>query len=185
MIDDIMIDWNQVLSIVTVIATVVLTLVAYRSFKEVKRQADLMEKQSSLMHENMEYDRLMRRYDRLNKEIAELIGPLFSKKDNFLIFDSAGEYGSNTQYAIEYQMFWDNIREKIYLANKDLNSGLQNYFLAIEKYKNSGYNQHAEHSNEAKDEFKAEADRMIQQIEASYKNLQEKIRKVELELKIQ
>jgi hypothetical protein len=108
-------------------ATVVLAIVAYKSFKETQNQA-------SLMHENIEYDRLAKRYDRLNKEITELVGPLFSKKDSYVIFGSAGNYGSfssgsESPHEKEYQAFWDSVRKNIYLADRDLSSELQNYFL--------------------------------------------------------
>ena len=181
-----MIDWNQVLSIVTVIATVVLAVVAYSSFKEVKRQADVMEKQSGLMRENMEYDRLTRKYDKLNKEIDELVGPLYSKEDDYLVFESAGVL-SNSEGIEKYKIFWKNIKEKMYLADKVLALELQNYFLAIENYKNSGssdaYGKHF--SDEAKNEFIAEKDKLIRQIGISYERLQKEINETELKLEIQ
>lgn len=182
LINGLMLDWNQVLSIVTVIATVALAVFAYTSFKETKYQA-------SLMRENMDYDRLTKRYDRLNKEIAELVGPLISQKDRYVIFESAGEFNSaahglETPYDKEYRAFWNNIRKNIYLADKDLSIELQNYFLAIEKFKNSNQGLYGK-SQEVKDEFIMEKKKLIQQIEISYKRLQREISDVETKLKIQ
>jgi uncharacterized protein YoxC len=150
------IDWNQVSSVITAIATVGLAIYAYKSFKGVKdqmdliykqsadmkrqadsmeiqstliesqsnamvkqadimdgqtnfvrdqssaiqsqantmleqatamkSQADAMEKQSSLMLENMEYDHLTKKYERINKEIALLVGKLYGRRKDLFIF---------------------------------------------------------------------------------------------------
>jgi hypothetical protein len=151
-----------------------------------KSQAETMEKQSRLMIENIEHDRLIRKYERLNKEITELVAPLLSKKDEYLIFGSAGDYGSSNLDANEkHKVFWDNVKEKMYLADNALASELHNYFLAMETFKNSGYtNAYAERSEDAKNAFKAEKDKLIRQIEISYADLLQNLHRTETELKI-
>jgi|WetSurSiteA1Bulk_404760.scaffolds.fasta_scaffold815872_1 hypothetical protein len=49
----------------------------------------------------------------------------------------------------------------------------------------SSVNVYGEHSEEAKSEFRAEKDKLIQQIEISYKRLQREIYDTESKLKIQ
>lgn len=193
------VDWIPVSSVITAIATVMLAIYAYRSFEGIKeqmkllnkqavamtKQADTLENQSTLMRESMEYDRLIRKYERLNKEFAELLGPLISKKDDYLVFESAGDYGSDNPYKEKHKIFWDTIKEKMYLADKALDFELQNYFLAMKKYKESGFiDGYGKRPDEAKNEFMAEKDKLIQQIELSWKKLQEELRNTELELKI-
>ncbi len=130
-------------------------------------------------------DQLARKYERLNREIKELLEPLISKKDDYLVFESAGDYGSNSPYGKEHKIFWENIKGKMYLADKALYSELQNYLSAMEKYKKSGYvDAYMGRSDEAKDEFRAEKDKLIRQIELSFENLKEEMRETEMKLKI-
>jgi hypothetical protein len=51
-----------------------------------KRQADAMEGQSNLMLENMEYNRLSKRHERLNKEMTLLVGPLYARRKEKIYF---------------------------------------------------------------------------------------------------
>jgi hypothetical protein len=146
-----------------------------------KRQADAMDGQSSLMHENMEYDQLVRKYERLNRTMNGLVAPLFSKKDDDVIFIT----GVDTYPARkEYTEFWEYIKKNIYLADKDLYSELDNYFLAVKMYKNSGTNVYGSHPQDASNLFMAEKDKIIKQIELSHNDLKEEMRQTELELKI-
>ncbi len=51
-----------------------------------KGQSDAMRLQSGLMIENMNYDRLIRNYERINREMSLLIAPLYSRRKDPHIF---------------------------------------------------------------------------------------------------
>lgn len=192
-------DWISVSSVITATATVALAIYAYKSFRCVreqmdllnkqsltmKRQADIMDEQSGLMQQTLEYERLTRKHERLNTKIRELLGPLIAKKGDYLVFESAGDYGSGSPYSKEHKIFWENIKEKMYLADDDLYGKLQNYFSAMEKYKGSGFvDGYGTRPDEAKEHLINEKEILIQQIELSYKKLQDEIHETELELKM-
>lgn len=87
-------------AIITAIATSVLAYYNRETLKSIESQVDLireqasamkdqvgaMEKQSSLMLENMEYDRVIKKYERVNMEMAQLVGPLFARRRDPNIF---------------------------------------------------------------------------------------------------
>jgi uncharacterized protein YoxC len=80
-------------AILTAVATIALAYYNRETLKRVESQVDLireqgsamkdqvdvMEKQSSLMLENIEHDRLVKKYDRANREMTQLVGPLFAR----------------------------------------------------------------------------------------------------------
>jgi hypothetical protein len=136
------------------------------------RQAKTMEGQSNLMRANIEYDQLVRKYERLNRAMNKLVGPLFSKKDDYVIFIS----GMNiSPVPKEYKDFWEYITKNIYLADKDLYSELHSYFMAVKMYIKSGTDGYGRHPQEATDLFIAEKDKLLKRIELSYKNLKEEM----------
>lgn len=104
-----------------------------------KRQADAMEGQSSLMLENIKYDRLVKRYERVNREMARLVGPLFARRKDPNIFSlklrsrriivspTSRVPDPNPDAEIyDFVSFWDSIDQNMYLNNS---SKLQEAFM--------------------------------------------------------
>jgi hypothetical protein len=117
-------------------------------------QADAMERQSSLMLENMEYDRLVKRYERVNREMTQLVAPLFARRNDSNIFSL--KYKRSSRISIsptsrvpdpspnaliyDFVSFWDSIEQNMYL-NRSYNFqfvwhnysiNLVDYFIALE-----------------------------------------------------
>ena len=94
-----------------------------------KSQSDSMEMQSNLMLENMEYDRLVKKYERVNREMVKLVGPLFERRNDNNIFSlkykrSARIITSPTSrvpdpspnpFIYDFVSFWDSIEQNMYL----------------------------------------------------------------------
>ena len=158
-----MADWNQAATIITAIGTAGLALFAFFSFKglkeqmdllnkqavSMKRQADAMEGQSSLMFENMEYDRLAKKYDRVNKEISFLIGPLYARRRDANIFSlkykRSGRISLSPTSRVpnpdpdaliyDFVSFWDSIEQNMYLnRSSEFQFVFRNYFLNLTDY---------------------------------------------------
>ncbi|MCX6678781.1 MAG: hypothetical protein NTX42_00235 [Methanothrix sp.] len=213
------IDWNQVSSTITAIATVGLAIYAYKSFKgvkdqmdlvykqsvDMKRQADAMEiqskfirnqsdamakqadimdsqtdfvrdqsfaiqnqaktmleqaeamksqsdsmkKQSNLMLENMEYDRLVKKYERVNREMVKLVGPLFERKNDINIFSL--KYKRSVRIVVsptsrvpdpspntliyDFVSFWDSIEQNMYLnRSSEFQTVFSSYSVYVRDY---------------------------------------------------
>ena len=99
-----------------------------------------METQSKIMLENAEYDRLSRRLERLNKEMALLVGPLYVRRNETGIFkmvDRSERYSYHVKDVLnamhyDYITFWEAIDLHLYLnQSSELRRALNNYSQAI------------------------------------------------------
>lgn len=114
-----------------------------------KRQADAMESQSSLMIENMAYDLLVKKYERANREMAKLVGPLYARRKDQNIFSlkykrSGRIYSSPTAsvrdprpdaFIYDFVSFWDSVEENMYLNRSDeFQFIFHNYLINITDY---------------------------------------------------
>jgi len=131
--------------------------------------------QSKVMKLQMEHSLLARKYEKLAKEMAYLVGPLYAARDSYTIMRSGGNYPENSRYLSEHCSFWNDIKKNMYLAKPDLLLSLYDYFSAMDVYKKSSVNQYVEHSQEAITAFNIKTDTLIQQIDISYKSLLDEI----------
>jgi hypothetical protein len=107
-----------------------------------KRQADAMDGQSRLMLENMEYDRLVKKYERVNKEMTKLIAPLYARRNETNLFwlQNLTEKFSGTGYDHDrehfyYVDFWESIEQNMYLnRSADFQLAFHNYLINIIDY---------------------------------------------------
>jgi hypothetical protein len=81
-----------------------------------------------------------KKYDRLIKEMDELVGPLFSKMDDHTApyFQMVHHSSEASQRIQEMYAFWRNIKVKIYLAPEDLRMSLNIYLDARQKFRMVG-----------------------------------------------
>jgi len=112
-----------------------------------KSQSDSMKKQSNLIIENMEYDRLVKKYERVNREMSLLIGPLYSRRNDVNIFSLKHKRSlrivlsptsrvpdpSPDPLIYDFVSFWDSIEQNMYLnTSSKFESTYRNYSLSKE-----------------------------------------------------
>lgn len=159
--------------------TFVLIAVTWRYVVEVRRQSTTMAGQAGIMSQQMNRDRLTRKYEKLTKEMTLLVGPLYAVRDDYLI--KTGGYSSDSPYYREHRSFWGDIEKNMYLAQWDLLPKLMDYFSAMNIYKYSPTELYGK-TESARSAFDAKKDDLIQQIDVSYRNLLDEIRETEKEL---
>ena len=153
-------------------STFVLIAITWKYVGEVRRQA-------SIMSQQMNRDRLVRKYEKLTKEMTLLVGPLYAISDDYLI--KTGGYNESSPSYKEHRSFWGDIRRNMYLAQRDLLPKLEDYFSAMNIYKYSPSGFHGK-TESASSTFDAKKEDLIQQIDISYRNLLDEIRETEREL---
>lgn len=163
-----------------------------------KRQADAMEGQSSLMLENMEYDRLVKKYERVNREMSLLIGPLYSRRNDPNIFSLKKRSGrislaptsrvpnpSPNALIYDFVSFWDLIEQNMYLNRSyefqfifhNYSVNITDYFQAVES------NADAERKKDLEDLFqKTRKPEFIKEIEKRYSELSNELMDSESEI---
>lgn len=229
-------DWNQVSSAITAVATVGLAYYAYRSFKgvkdqmnlinkqsaDMKRQADAiesqsnfvhdqsiamqdqaatmksqsdsMEKQSNLMLENMEYDRLVKKYERVSGEMVKLVGPLYARRKDANIFSLNKRSGrifvsptarvpdpNPNALIYDFVSFWDSIDQNMYLNRSRLFlDSFNNYNANINAY----FESHENEKENLRNMFNERKETFSRDIERRYAELGKELNEIEEELKI-
>lgn len=120
---------NNYSNLLTAVSTIILAGVTLIYVRIVKKQA-------TVMYNNLEYQMLM-------KEMDYLIGPLFSKKTDKILFgDSSLSYrpqrnNADTSWNWKvYYEFWDSIKTHMYLSTPEVVSALDDYFTARQNYWN-------------------------------------------------
>lgn len=156
------------------ISTIGLIVVTAIYTAQVKRQSEAMMQQAG-------YDLLARKHERLVQEMTLLVSKLYSKKDSYSILKSGG-YNDKSEYFEGHYSFWEDIKRNMYLAQPDLRLKLDEFFIAENTYRSSPVNEYVEHTEDAIKTFHDVADGLIQQINISYRNLNDEIKKSEKEL---
>lgn len=111
-------DYKSSIDLILVAA---LVLVTYRYAREVKRQADLMSKNTNIMITKMNLDRC-------NEEMHKLVGPLYTYRDDSVRFANIPFTAPETgEHVPEHHNFWNKIRPYIYLGSDELRSALEKY----------------------------------------------------------
>jgi len=164
-----------------------------------KNQADAMESQSSLMLDNMEYDRLVKKYERVNREMTQLVAPLFARRKDANIFSlkykrSGRIFVSPTSRVpdpspdaliYDFVSFWDSIEQNMYLNRShefqffwhNYSINLIDYFEALE----SGAD--AERKKDLEELFhRTRKPDFIKEIEKRYLELSNELQSIESEL---
>jgi hypothetical protein len=153
-------------------STFVLIAITWKYVSEVGHQA-------SIMSQQMNRDRLVKKYEKLTKEMTLLVGPLYAIRDDYLI--KTGGLGESSPSYKEHRSFWGDIRRNMYLARRDLLPKLEDYFSAMHTYKYSPSGLYGK-TESASGIFDAKTKDLIQQIDISYRNLLDAIRETEKEL---
>jgi tetratricopeptide (TPR) repeat protein len=129
---------------------------------------------------------LTRKYDRLNKEMDGLIGPLFSKIDDhtapfFAMVYHSQEAAPRIQ---EIYAFWRDIKMNAYLAPSDLRESLNNYLEARQQFRMARLSRDlpAEQLTAAKATFDQTIDDLKPKIKDRYEELIRRLEECEKEL---
>lgn len=157
-----------------------------------KKQADAMEKQSNLMFDNIKYDHLTKNYDRVNKEMTQLIAPLYSRRKESDLFQrrkltekfegaGANKYKEDHIY---YVNFWESIEQNMYL-NRSPEFGLiyHNYMINIIDYYEANDKGDDKRKKDIENEFnRIRRPEFIKEIEKRYLELSKVLSEIEKEL---
>lgn len=106
---------------ITAIATIILATVTIYYAKIVRDQA-------IIMSDNIEQDLLIRKHDRLVKEMEFLVAPLYSKIVPDLMEHWVYVKGVPYIEQQKYRSFWTSIHSNIYLGSSYLKDALKVYF---------------------------------------------------------
>jgi hypothetical protein len=160
-----------------------------------KKQAEILEKQSNIMLENIEYDRLIKKYERVNREMTQLIARLYSRRSDASLFQlqkhnekfKAAGYNQFNEQHFYFVDFWESIEQNMYLnRSSDFQFDYHNYMVTIDGYFDA--NDRGE-SNDTKKKiedifYKSNKPNFIRAIEKRYTELSDELKEIESELKI-
>ena len=161
-----------------------------------KGQAEAMQKQLDIMLDNMEYDRLIKKYERVNKEMTLFIGLLYGRRNDPSIFSlrklrpkvithSRGTVLNQENY--DFVSFWDSVEQNMFLnRSSEMKSALEKYKSNIWDYfELEGKPQNVERQTMLKNEFDVvNKPRLIEQIELRYNALIDELTEIEEKSKI-
>lgn len=161
---------------------------------DTRKQAEIMEIQSNLMHQNMEYDRLLKQHERLIKEITLFLGPLFARRNDSSVFKLERRSqtilvfarGTIDQERYYYNTFWNDVDQNIYLNQSDiLRNALNKYNATIDAYFEANQQNKPDDAKKLEDEFNNSIKPdFIRTISKRHSELDDKLKKIEKELKI-
>lgn len=158
-----------------------------------KGQSDAMMLQSRLMIENMNYDRFIRNYERVSREMSILIAPLYSRRKDPHIFSltrrsqrvvPSGGWKSGGDMIFDFVSYWDSIDQNMYLNRSYiLKEAYSEYHEAIEKYfELSGQTGKSEEQNVLAKKFNDYIKpNLIKTIEKRYEEISEELKEMESE----
>lgn len=168
-------DYKSSIELILVAA---LVLVTYKYARDVKRQADLMTKNTNIMITKMNLDRC-------NEEMHKLVAPLYKpyKPDRVFanILFTASETG---EHVLEHHNFWNKIRPYIYLGSDELRSALEKYIelkvREIEK-KEDGTKNQEDFINEARDSLIVQIEKRYSELTTELSNLKKQLKELQTE----
>lgn len=131
-------------------------------------------RQASSMQETMRLAQLVKRHERLEKELKRLIGLLHSRKEDKTIFGPS-ELGKELQER-GYYPFWDNVNENLHLAPEELGILIKDYIDFIQR----GY--FGIDETDQKSMLDDKSKEVILQVELRYRNLRNAIENLEEQL---
>jgi hypothetical protein len=131
------------------------------------------QRQTSSMQETMRLALLVKRHERLEKELKRLIGLLHSRKEDKTIFGPS-EFGKKLEER-GYYPFWDNINENLHLAPEELGILIRDYINFIQR----GYFEIDETDQKLMLDDKSKE--VILQVESRYRHLRDAIENLEEE----
>ncbi|MHC1687213.1 MAG: hypothetical protein AB9879_05840 [Methanothrix sp.] len=137
LLDQIGITLGDLPTWISAFAAVILAIITYKYVKLVKAQSDAMTDQGKIMQESIKRDQITRKYERLVKEMNDLVGPLFSKMDDHTapFFTLVSHSREGAPFYQEIYDFWRDIKMNIYLAPTDLRQSLGNYLECRQKFR--------------------------------------------------
>ena len=169
-------DYKSCIELILVAA---LVLVTYKYARDVKRQADLMTKNTNIMITKMNLDRC-------NEEMHKLVGPLYTHRNDSTVrfvktLFTAPETGERVP---EHHNFWNEIRPYIYLGSDELRSALEKYIelkvREIEK-KEDGTKNQEDFINEARDSLIVQIEKRYSELTTELSNLKKQLKELQTE----
>lgn len=169
--------WDYI-SCIDLILLAALVLVTCKYARDVKRQADLMSKNTNIMITKMNLDRC-------NEEMHKLVGPLYTDKHHPVRFANILFTASETgEHVLEHHNFWNKIRPYIYLGSDELRSALEKYIelkvREIEKKEDGTKNQEV-FINEARDSLIVQIEKQYSELTTELSNLKKQLKELQTE----
>ena len=172
------IDLILLAALIDLILLAALVLVTCKYARDVKRQADLMSKNTNIMITKMNLDRC-------NEEMHKLVGPLYTDKHHPVRFANILFTASETgEHVLEHHNFWNKIRPYIYLGSDELRSALEKYIelkvREIEK-KEDGTKNQEDFINEARDSLIVQIEKRHSELTTELSNLRKQLEELQTE----
>ena len=172
------IDLILLAALIDLILLAALVLVTCKYARDVKRQANLMSKNTNIMITKMNLDRC-------NEEMHKLVGPLYTDKHHPVRFANILFTASETgEHVLEHHNFWNKIRPYIYLGSDELRSALEKYIelkvREIEK-KEDGTKNQEDFINEARDSLIVQIEKRHSELTTELSNLRKQLEELQTE----
>jgi len=165
-------------SYIDLILVAALVLVTYGYARQVKRQADLMSKNTNIMITRMNIDRC-------NEEMHNLVGLLYTHRHHSKYFTKTLFTASETgMYVREHHNFWNKISPYIYLGSDELRSALESYLeLKVKKIekKEDGTKNQEDSINEARDSLIEQIEKRHSELTTKSSNLSKQLEELQTE----
>jgi len=130
------VNWNALQTISNAILVFVLIIITAYYARQTRNQVVATQKQVEAMQNQVIHEQLIRKYEKLLKEMDDLVGPLFSKMDDrTAAFFHMVYHSSEGPLVQEIFAFWRDVKKNIYLAPKDLRDSLSNYLDLRQKFR--------------------------------------------------
>ena len=172
------IDLILLAALIDLILLAALVLVTCKYARDVKRQADLMSKNTNIMITKMNLDRC-------NEEMHKLVGPLYTYKHDPVRFANIPFTASETgEHVPEHHNFWNKVRPYIYLGSDELRSALEKYIelkvREIEK-KEDGTKNQEDFINEAGQSLIKQIEKRHSELTTELSNLRKQLEELQTE----
>jgi hypothetical protein len=163
----------------TALATLVLLYLNREALKKIKEQVEAMNNQSTIMADSLKLEQLVKKHERLEKEMGRIVGLLHNNKDQDRLFIPKIANNEAALNKIGYDSFWRTINENMYLVPDDMRWQLINFILFIENYAVNKEELGNEGYNRIREQHKAN---LINSVDSRYDQLENEIQGLEREL---
>jgi hypothetical protein len=97
-------------------------------------QVNAINRQALTMAEALNVEQLVKKRERLEKELRGIVGILYNNKDNLILFLPPIVNNEGKRMRAGYDLFWQKVKDNKYLIPNNLETLLNNLMLVIENY---------------------------------------------------
>jgi hypothetical protein len=142
-------------------------------------QVNATNRQASTMAEALNVEQLVKKRERLEKELRGIVGPLYNNKDELILFLPQRHNNERERMRLGYDLFWQKIKDNKYLIPDNLEALLTNLMLVIENHIEIEKSSGPENWNKTREQYK---DMLMAPLGIRHKELIRQIQEIEQKL---